>query len=263
MKKIKILLIVNILVFLFLGIYSKSIAYDRAEVTLGTEYTEYEEGEEPAHYDVIVDLNHVIDNETIPYFKSSVDEVLYKEHALFSVDFLDPKKQGSSTSGGTSSDTTSSTSGDTASSKSDEEKWNVFRDVVSVFFHIFLYIGEAILLTLLIYIGLLFVLNSINGKDVVSISLGGIFQDNKGNSGSNNGVKKAIASKRFIEQWLISVIAMALVAFAINLTISVSDTIEKEICDLKVGDSTTESTQTRKYFNRWKHYYNNTEQKMT
>ena len=184
-------------IFIILAICQISIniyAYTTEEAKKITDYKELGSGEDPGEYDFLIDLNDIKDDEEIPAFQTSVDTILYGKEDILKVNFFDENNNNSS------------------------EFWVKFRNIVLYIYRITLYIAAALMLTLLIYIAIILVSSSITNNEVNMRPLRKLF--GKGVKRTPEQEKKR---KKIVEQWVIGVIALALLTIVINLTLFMSD----------------------------------------
>ncbi len=192
MKKVIKIFIISICTFLAIcQINSNVYSYTIEEVKEAIEFKTVEEAGVPAAYDVLINAEDLIENVEFPYIESSIENILYVEDGLVAIDFFN------------------------VNSTNTNQKWLVVSGVVKNFFHIFLYIGFALLLTFLIYFSVRMVIS--------------VFSERKSaddtSKKNNENFKKNIRVKKTIEQWILLVILLPSIILIINLIVSFSGAI--------------------------------------
>lgn len=196
------------MVVIFLGIFwvicqlnNPVYGYTLDEVKDKIHFTTIEETGEPDDFDVFIDGTDLISNEKLPCIETSIDTVLYGEDDITDIDFFE------------------------VISTNENEVWKNLSEVIKNFFRITLYIGLAATLTLLIYMAVVLVYTTISKKDTITLPLANTFQAKKGDN-----PEKYSKEKRFIEQWIMALLSLALLPFVLNLVIGFSSMLT-EITD--------------------------------
>ena len=186
----KILFIILCVVLAICQLEIKVYGYTQEEVKEITEFKTVEDDGEPEDYDILIDARDLIQNQKIPCVQSSIDTILYQEKNELDINFFD------------------------TASNNTNEIWNFISGLVRNGFRVFLSIALAASLTLLIYIAVILVYSTISKKQSF-LPLGKFFM-----GGKEQTPGQYAKEKRFIEQWIISVLILALLPFAIILIIS-------------------------------------------
>lgn len=225
-------------------IFNNSVyAYSIDEVKENSNFKTVEEDGEPKKYDILIDAKDLITNEKLPAgTKTSVEDVLYDNAGLLSIDFFgadkssNKKKQTNSTKNknNTSKSSSSKKSDNSSKSNSEEsedktaEKAKLIRDFVRNAYKVFLYIACAAMIVVLIYMAIVTVMAGISPSLNV-LPFSNIINGKKGEKPD-----QYIKSKRLVEQWITSVISLALAVFVMNLIVAFSDNIVNEVANKKV-----------------------------
>lgn len=225
-------------------IFNNSVyAYSIDEVKENSNFKTVEEDGEPEKYDILIDAKDLITNEKLPAgTKTSVEDVLYDNAGLLSIDFFgadkssNKKKQTNSTKNknNTSKSSSSKKSNNSSKSNSEEsedktaEKAKLIRDFVRNAYKVFLYIASAAMIVVLIYMAIVTVMSGISPSLNV-LPFSNIINGKKGEKPN-----QYIKSKRLVEQWITSVISLALAVFVMNLIVAFSDNIVNEVANRKV-----------------------------
>lgn len=208
-KELKKYLIVSICIFCVICQISTSKVYAETieEIKAETDFKTVEEDGEPPIYDFLIDADDLIENEELPSgIKTTIEDVIYKDEGLISVNFFGNKSNSDSNDG-------------------NSEKQDFIRNIVRNLYKIFLYIASAGMLVLLIYIGITMVYSGI------SLSAD---SDIKGKKGSP---KEQVKIKKLMEQWIVSLVAMILTVIVINLLVGLSNQITSFITNDSDDDS--------------------------
>ena len=221
--------IIGIVLFICLAICqtnSSVFAYTQEQINEITEYKEFDVNEEPDEYDLKIEGSNMVTNISIPVIQTSFEMILFgssvykkidtkvlENLGLLEINFFDSKSQNTNKS------------------------WQFIRDFTKVGFKYCLYISYAIMLTLLIYVGIVVVNAARNGKDM-DISLPKIPFFRKKNT-KEYSARRSIERKRFIEYWVTTIIFLAISVFIITLIMYFSFILEqivkpKEDADLKI-----------------------------
>lgn len=225
-------------------IFNNSVyAYSIDEVKENSNFKTVEEDGEPKKYDILIDAKDLITNEKLPAgIKTSVEDVLYDNAGLLSIDFFgadkssNKKKKTNSTKNknNTSKSSSSKKSDNSSKSNSEEsedktaEKAKLIRDFVRNAYKVFLYIACAAMIVVLIYMAIVTVMSGISPSLNV-LPFSNIINGKKGEKPN-----QYIKSKRLVEQWITSVISLALAVFVMNLIVAFSDNIVNEVANRKV-----------------------------
>lgn len=207
MTKIKKIFLIFICIFFTVCLISnKSYSYSLKQVRKIIDFNIVDEYSEPKDYDILIDATDFIENEKLPCIQTSIDTVLYSSEGLLDINFFN--------------DNSSNISG----------TWNKISEIVRNFFRVFLYVAMAAMLTVLIYIGVVLVVTSISKKETI-LPLGNILRGGKGDT-----PKKYLVEKRFLEQWISTVIILALLVYIINLIISCSGFVTNVFEDSRIKE---------------------------
>ncbi len=195
MKKVVKIFIISICTFLAIcQINSHVYSYTIDEVKEAIEFKTVEEAGEPSEYDILIDSEDLKSDIQFPYIKNSVESVLYVEDGLLDIDFFK-----------VNSNNTNST-------------WLTISQTIRNVFHIFMYIGAALLLTILIYFAVVTVISSVFQNDVLPLN-------NFFSRRNNSNYEGRLREKIFIEQWITLVLLLPSLVLIINLLISLSSAI--------------------------------------
>lgn len=199
MKQIKKIILLSILIIVAICQLSHNVfAYTIDEVKEMINYHTVEEDGEPEEYDILIDSSLLKDYVEVPNIRTTIEPILYNNdgiYGLLNINFFD------------------------LSAGSSNTEWGTIASFVRTFFRVSLYIAVAGMLTLLIYMAVVLVSSSISSKDKTIMPMGGAVL------GGNGNPRKRQREKSLVEQWIISVILLALIAFIINLSISFSGII--------------------------------------
>lgn len=199
MKQIKKIILLSILIFMAICQVSSNVfAYTIDEIKEMIDYHTVEEDGEPEKYDILVDSSLLKDYVEFPCIRTTIEPILYNNdgiYGLLNVEFFDSAAGSTNTA------------------------WGSIASFVRTFFRVSLYIAAAGMLTLLIYMAVVLVSSSISSKDKTIMPMGDAVL------GGNENPRKRQREKSLVEQWIISVILLALIAFIINLAISFSGVI--------------------------------------
>ena len=230
-------------------IFNNSVyAYSIDEVKENSNFKTVEEDGEPKKYDILIDAKDLITNEKLPAgTKTSVEDVLYDNAGLLSIDFFgadkssnknkqtnSTKNKNSKSKNNTSKSSSSKKSDNSSKSNSEEsedktlEKAKLIRDFVRNAYKVFLYIACAAMIVVLIYMAIVTVMSGISPSLNV-LPFSNIINGKKGEKPD-----QYIKSKRLVEQWITSVISLALAVFVMNLIVAFSDNIVNEVANKKV-----------------------------
>ena len=232
-KKISIAIISMFLIICQLNI--STYAYTISEVKGIIGFKIIETGNEP-EYDIKIDAKDMIDNEKLPCIKTTLETVLYSEDGLLNVDFLNKRKKkedpnaqkatlnivdqtdkknsneqnnGSDNSkeqNNNNSNQSQNSNGNSVAKKVNQEEY--ISNLVKTIFKVSLAISVMAMLTLLIYIGITTVSESISGK-ISFFKFLSIF--------NNKNPQKKLKQKKALEEWFKSMILMTIIVLIINL----------------------------------------------
>ena len=228
MKNIKKKIITIIIIILAIcQINNKVNGYTREEVINIIDYQVVEDDEEDIDYDVLVYLDNFEVDETVPCLKTSIDTVLYKKYGLFDINFFNPNLDNHKKDDG------------------EYDKWVDIRNGVVKVFKVSLYIAIAIMLTLLIYIGIILVSDPLSEKPSLPMSKQILTIIHK----QVKSIERNTMEKRLIEQWFISLLIIAIVPFVLTIIVYFSNTVsnmtykklEYKSSREKVADSSEET----------------------
>lgn len=208
-------------------------AYSIDEVKENVNFKTVEEDGEPESYDVLIDAQDLITNEKLPAgTKTTIEDVLYDSAGLLSIDFFGTDKTNSKKSSKkskTSKNNSSSSSSDTTESEDKTaEKAKTIRSFVRNTYKVFLYIACAAMIVVLIYMAIVTVVSGIS-PSINTLPFSGIINGKKGEKPD-----QYIKSKRLVEQWVTSVISLALAVFVMNLIVAFSNNIISDIEGKKI-----------------------------
>lgn len=161
---------------------------------------------EPEKYDIKIEASELIDDVEFPAIKNfSINNVIYKEDGFQDINFFN-------------------------NSENKNKSWKKISKLVNKVFRITLYISVAIMLTLLIYVAIIIVSNSISPKDNIHMPFIKFF-----NRKNTNIVRESI-EKKFVEQWIGSMILLVLIIYIMNLIISFSSYMTQITSTFRVGE---------------------------
>ena len=198
MRKTKKFLLIIIIVFLAICQVNNNVySYKWKEVEELIDYEELEADQTPEKYDIEIDASKLIDNEKLPCIQTSIDTVLYEDNELSDIDFFDIRSKNNTN--------------------------EALSDMVKTTFRVTLYLAAACLLTLLIYIAINMVTSSISPK-FVKLPFGAKMIENKNKSPipTLHDPNKNLRGRIAIEQWIVTVLLLAIILPLINLMIGFS-----------------------------------------
>ena len=236
MKKIlkKFCIICICLFCIICQVFDNSVYADSIEeIKKNVNYKTVEEDGEPDSYDVLIDAQDLITDEKLPAgIKTTIEDVLYDNSGIFSIDFFGNDKTNSKSSSKKSKKSKknkNSSSNDTTQEDKTAEKAKAIRSFVRNTYKVFLYIACGAMITVLIYMAVVTVTSGIS-PSLNILPFSSIINGKKGEKNPNQYMK----SKRLVEQWVISVISLALAVFVMNLIVAFSDNIVNAMENKKV-----------------------------
>ena len=243
------------------SVYADSIE----EIKKNSNFKTVEEDGEPESYDILIDAKDLITDEKLPAgIKTTIEDVMYDDAGLLSIDFFGKDKTTTSTKKTTTKNNTSkksssknnssknnssknsssknnssknSSSKNTRSSSSKDdteeedktaEKAKNIRDFVRNAYKVLLYIACAAMIVVLIYMAIVTVMSGIS-PSLNILPFSNIISGKKGEKPD-----QYIKSKRLVEQWITSVISLALAVFVMNLIVAFSDNIINDMANKKI-----------------------------
>lgn len=252
MKKIikKFCIICICLLCIMFQAFNNSVYADSIEeIKKNSNFKTVEEDGEPESYDILIDAKDLITDEKLPAgIKTTIEDVMYDDAGLLSIDFFGKDKTTTSTkktttknnsfknsssknnsSKNSSSKNTSSSSSkdDTEEDKTAEKAKNI-RDFVRNAYKVLLYIACAAMIVVLIYMAIVTVMSGIS-PSLNILPFSNIISGKKGEKPD-----QYIKSKRLVEQWITSVISLALAVFVMNLIVAFSDNIVNDMANKKI-----------------------------
>lgn len=211
------------------SVYADSIE----EIKKNVNFKTVEEDGEPESYDVLIDAQDLITDEKLPAgIKTTIEDVLYDNSGIFSIDFFGNDKTNSKSSSKKSKKSKknkNSSSSDTTQEDKTAEKAKTIRSFVRNTYKVFLYIACGAMITVLIYMAAVTVTSGIS-PSLNILPFSSIINGKKGEKNPNQYMK----SKRLVEQWVTSVISLALAVFVMNLIVAFSDNIVNAMENKKV-----------------------------
>ncbi len=236
MKKIlkKFCIICICLFYIICQVFDNSVYADSIEeIKKNVNFKTVEEDGEPDSYDVLIDAQDLITDEKLPAgIKTTIEDVLYDNSGIFSIDFFGNDKTNSKSSSKKSKKSKknkNSSSNDTTQEDKTAEKAKAIRSFVRNTYKVFLYIACGAMITVLIYMAVVTVTSGIS-PSLNILPFSSIINGKKGEKNPNQYMK----SKRLVEQWVISVISLALAVFVMNLIVAFSDNIVNAMENKKV-----------------------------
>lgn len=236
MKKIlkKFCIICICLFCIICQVFDNSVyAYSIEEIKKNVNFKTVEEDGEPESYDVLIDAQDLITDEKLPAgIKTTIEDVLYDNSGIFSIDFFGNDKTNSKSSSKKSKKSKknkNSSSSDTTQEDKTAEKAKTIRSFVRNTYKVFLYIACGAMITVLIYMAVVTVTSGIS-PSLNILPFSSIINGKKGEKKPNQYMK----SKRLVEQWVTSVISLALAVFVMNLIVAFSDNIVNAMENKKV-----------------------------
>ena len=236
MKKIlkKFCIICICLFCIICQVFDNSVYADSIEeIKKNVNFKTVEEDGEPESYDVLIDAQDLITDEKLPAgIKTTIEDVLYDNSGIFSIDFFGTDKTSSKSSSKKSKKSKknkNSSSSDTTQEDKTAEKAKTIRSFVRNTFKIFLYIACGAMITVLIYMAVVTVASGIS-PSLNILPFSSIINGKNGEKNPNQYMK----SKRLVEQWVTSVISLALAVFVMNLIVAFSDNIVNAMENKKV-----------------------------
>lgn len=243
------------------SVYADSIE----EIKKNSNFKTVEEDGEPESYDILIDAKDLITDEKLPAgIKTTIEDVMYDDAGFLSIDFFGKDKTTTSTKKTTTKNNTSkksssknnssknnssknsssknnssknSSSKNTRSSSSKDdteeedktaEKAKNIRDFVRNAYKVLLYIACAAMIVVLIYMAIVTVMSGIS-PSLNILPFSNIISGKKGEKPD-----QYIKSKRLVEQWITSVISLALAVFVMNLIVAFSDNIVNDMANKKI-----------------------------
>lgn len=236
MKKIlkKFCIICICLFCIICQVFDNSVYADSIEeIKKNVNFKTVEEDGEPDSYDVLIDAQDLITDEKLPAgIKTTIEDVLYDNSGIFSIDFFGNDKTNSKSSSKKSKKSKknkNSSSNDTTQEDKTAEKAKAIRSFVRNTYKVFLYIACGAMITVLIYMAVVTVTSGIS-PSLNILPFSSIINGKKGEKNPNQYMK----SKRLVEQWVTSVISLALAVFVMNLIVAFSDNIVNAMENKKV-----------------------------
>lgn len=236
MKKIlkKFCIICICLFCIICQVFDNSVYADSIEeIKKNVNFKTVEEDGEPDSYDVLIDAQDLITDEKLPAgIKTTIEDVLYDNSGIFSIDFFGNDKTNSKSSSKKSKKSKknkNSSSSDTTQEDKTAEKAKTIRSFVRNTYKVFLYIACGAMITVLIYMAVVTVTSGIS-PSLNILPFSSIINGKKGEKNPNQYMK----SKRLVEQWVTSVISLALAVFVMNLIVAFSDNIVNAMENKKV-----------------------------
>ena len=236
MKKIlkKFCIICICLFCIICQVFDNSVYADSIEeIKKNVNFKTVEEDGEPDSYDVLIDAQDLITDEKLPAgIKTTIEDVLYDNSGIFSIDFFGNDKTNSKSSSKKSKKSKknkNSSSNDTTQEDKTAEKAKAIRSFVRNTYKVFLYIACGAMITVLIYMAVVTVTSGIS-PSLNILPFSSIINGKKGEKNPNQYMK----SKRLVEQWVISVISLALAVFVMNLIVAFYDNIVNAMENKKV-----------------------------
>ena len=236
MKKIlkKFCIICICLFCIICQVFDNSVYADSIEeIKKNVNFKTVEEDGEPDSYDVLIDAQDLITDEKLPAgIKTTIEDVLYDNSGIFSIDFFGNDKTNSKSSSKKSKKSKknkNSSSNDTTQEDKTAEKAKAIRSFVRNTYKVFLYIACGAMITVLIYMAVVTVTSGIS-PSLNILPFSSIINGKKGEKNPNQYMK----SKRLVEQWVISVISLALAVFVMNLIVAFSYNIVNAMENKKV-----------------------------
>ena len=236
MKKIlkKFCIICICLFCIICQVFDNSVYADSIEeIKKNVNFKTVEEDGEPESYDVLIDAQDLITDEKLPAgIKTTIEDVLYDNSGIFSIDFFGTDKTSSKISSKKSKKSKknkNSSSSDTTQEDKTAEKAKTIRSFVRNTYKIFLYIACGAMITVLIYMAVVTVASGIS-PSLNILPFSSIINGKNGEKNPNQYMK----SKRLVEQWVTSVISLALAVFVMNLIVAFSDNIVNAMENKKV-----------------------------
>lgn len=236
MKKIlkKFCIICICLFCIICQVFDNSVYADSIEeIKKNVNFKTVEEDGEPESYDVLIDAQDLITDEKLPAgIKTTIEDVLYDNSGIFSIDFFGTDKTSSKSSSKKSKKSKknkNSSSSDTTQEDKTAEKAKTIRSFVRNTYKIFLYIACGAMITVLIYMAVVTVASGIS-PSLNILPFSSIINGKNGEKNPNQYMK----SKRLVEQWVTSVISLALAVFVMNLIVAFSDNIVNAMENKKV-----------------------------
>ena len=221
MKKIKKMLVLIICIYMAIcQINTKTFSYTGDEIKDIIDLKTVDEDGEPEKYDVEIKKEDLKDDIKFPVIQASIDYILYGDGEYSDINFF-----------GLKSNKNEKTLKyvNNAERVKKQASWDKISNMVKDFLRVTIYISAASLLTLFIYFAVVITKGAIisSGKGL-KIPGESLYKKEK-------NYTKELRDKKFVEQWIISVILVAFIVVIINLIISFSHLISNGILKLK-GD---------------------------
>lgn len=213
-------------------------AYSIEEIKEMVDFKTVEEDGEPEEYDILIDAKDLITDEKLPAgIKTTIEDVLYDNTGLFNIDFFgkeeaeDNSKNSSKEKNNNKKNKSSSENNDETEDKN-EEKAKAIRSFVRNAYKVLLYIASAAMIIVLIYMAIVTVTSGIS-PTLNILPFSNIINGKKGEKPNQK-----LKSKKLVEQWVTSVISLALAVFVMNLIVAFSNNIVNDIENKKVENET-------------------------
>lgn len=213
-------------------------AYSIEEIKENVDFKTVEEDGEPEEYDILIDAKDLITDEKLPAgIKTTIEDVLYDNTGLFNIDFFgkeeaeDNNKNSSKEKNNNKKNKSSSENNDETEDKN-EEKAKAIRSFVRNAYKVLLYIASAAMIIVLIYMAIVTVTSGIS-PTLNILPFSNIINGKKGEKPNQK-----LKSKKLVEQWVTSVISLALAVFVMNLIVAFSNNIVNDIENKKVENET-------------------------
>lgn len=199
-------------------------AYSIEEVKKNANFKTVEEDGEPEKYDVLIDAQDLITDEKLPAgIKTTIEDILYDNSGLLSIDFFGNEKKSTKSNSSKKKDNSSTEQEDKTA-----EKAKTVRSFVRNTYKVFLYIASAAMIVVLIYMAIVTVTSGVS-PSLNILPFSGVINGKKGEKPDQ--YRK---SKRLVEQWITSVISLALAVFVMNLIVAFADNIVNDMADKKI-----------------------------
>lgn len=111
-------------------------------------------------------------------------------------------------------------------SGNESSRWKSIQNRVYTFTRVFTYIAIALMLTLLIFMGVVIAYRSATGKIIGPSFVNTLYSKKSPKKGSKKSIAANVIEAKFIEQWVISLILLVIVFFIMSLIIYFSESLE-------------------------------------
>ena len=200
-------------------------AYSIEEVKKEANFKTVEEDGEPEDYDILIDAEDLITNEKLPAgIKTTIEDILYDNSGLLGIDFFGENK----TKAKSNSKKKKTADKKDNKEEKEEEKFQTIKNFVRNAYRVFLYIACGAMIVVLIYMSIVTVVSGIS-PTINILPFSGLINGKKGEKPN-----QYLKAKKLVENWIKSVISLALAVFVMNLIVAFSNNIVNDMNEKKL-----------------------------